>query len=132
VTDLAFDMHGRRLEADLAAVVFAEIGDELAVVGLDSVELFKEVDMKIGAAKLAVGDPLEADVLLGAYDLADAGVFDRPQFGGRQSLGEERFARIPQALGSKEAADMIGAERRLGHRSPPGLRLGGSCPSRQP
>ena len=62
--DLALDMHGRRLEADLGAVVLAEFGDELAVMRLDAVELLEEVDVEIGAAEFAVGDPLQADLLL--------------------------------------------------------------------
>ena len=119
MADLAFDVHGRRLEADFAAVVLAEFGDELAVVGLDAVEPLEEVDVEIGAAEFAVGDPLEADVFLRAHDLADACVLDRAQFLGRQGLGEELLARRPQPLGAEKAADMIGAEWRLGHRIPP-------------
>ena len=119
MADLALDMHGRRLEADLAAVVLAELGDELAVVGLDAVELLEEVDVKIGAAEFAVGDPLEADAFLRPHHLADAFVLDRPQLFGRQGLGEEFLARRAQALGAEKAADMIGAKRRLGHRNPP-------------
>ena len=119
VADLAFDVHRRRLEADLAAVVLAELGDELAVVGLDAVEPLEEIDVEIRAAELAVGDPLEADVLLRAHDLADARVLDCAQCLGRQGLGERLLARRPQAFGPEKAADMVGAERRLGHRNPP-------------
>ena len=64
--DLALDMHRRRLEADFGAVVLAEFGDELAVMGLDAGKLFEKIDVEIGAAEFAVGDPLEADVLLRA------------------------------------------------------------------
>ena len=88
--DLAADMHRRRLEADLGAVVLAELGDELAVMGLDALEAFEKIDVKIGAAELAVGDSPQAHVLLGMHDFADAIVLDRvqllaPPYGRRRS-----------------------------------------------
>ena len=47
VADLSLDVHGRRLEADLRPVVLAEFCDELAVMGLDAVELLEEIDVEI-------------------------------------------------------------------------------------
>ena len=72
--------------------------------------------MKEGAAKLAVGDPLQAHILLRAHDLADALVLDCVQFGGGEAAGGEKLARLPQPLRAKKAADMVGAKRRTGHR----------------
>ena len=107
-------MHGRRLEADLRAVVLAERGGELAVAHLDAVELLQEIDMEIGAAELAVGDPLEADLLLPPDHLADALVLDGAQRRRVDLVGEELLPRLAQGGGTQEAADVIGAERR-GH-----------------
>ena len=116
-------MHGRRLEADLGSVGLAETRDEFAVVGFDALEPLEEIDVEIGAAKLAVGDSLQAHVLLGAHDLADACVLDRVQVGGRKLAGREFLARLAQALGPQEAPDMIGAKRRTGHGFLPDLMI---------
>ena len=78
--------------------------------------------MEIGAAELAVGDPLEAHVLLGAHDLADAFVLDRVQVLRRKAAGGEFLPRLLQALGSQKTADMVGAKRRTGHGAPPWKR----------
>ena len=115
MADLALDMHGRRLEADLRAVVLAEFGDEFAVMGLDAVEALEKIDVEIGAPEFAVGDPPEADVFLRAHDLANAFVLDRAQRVGGQGLGEELLARLFQPLRAEVAADVIGAKRRLRH-----------------
>ena len=112
-------MHGRRLESDLAPIVLAELGDELAVMGLDALEALKKIDVEEGAAKLAVGNPLQAHVLLGAHDFANARVLDCVQFGGGQAAGGEKLARFPQPLRAKETPDMVGAKRRTGHSSLP-------------
>ena len=110
-------MHGRRLESDLASIILAELGDELAVMGLDALEALEEVDVKEGAAKLAVGNPLQAHILLGAHDFANARVLDCVQLGGGEAAGGETLARFPQPLGAKETADMVGAKWRTGHGS---------------
>src|SRR3546814_5340435 len=70
VADRRLDVHGRRAKADLAAVVPAEGGGELAVSDGDAVEALQEIDMEEGAAELAVGDALEPDVLLALRHLA--------------------------------------------------------------
>ena len=113
--NLAADMHGRRLEPDLGAVVLAELGDEFAVMGLDAFEPLEEIDVKEGAAELAVGDALQAHVLLGVHDFADAFVLDRVQVGRREAARGETLARFPEPLRAKKAADVVGAERRTGH-----------------
>ena len=115
MADLALDVHGRRLESDLRAVVLAELGDEFAVMGLDAVEALEKVDVKIGAPELAVGDSPEADVLLRPHDLANAIVLDRAQRLGGQRLGEKLLARLFQPAGAKKTADVVGAKRRLRH-----------------
>jgi hypothetical protein len=112
-------MHGRRLEADFAAVVLAELGDEFPVMGFDAVEPLEEIDVEIGAAELAVGDSLEADPLLRTDDLTDARVLDRAQLVCWQGLGEELLARGSQAFRAEKTADVIGAEWRMSHRGPP-------------
>src|SRR3546814_14318358 len=76
VADRRLDVHGRRAKADLAAVVPAEGGGELAVSDGDAVEALQAIDMEEGAAELAVGDALEPDVLLALHHLADAVVLD--------------------------------------------------------
>ena len=124
VPDLASDMHRRRLEADLGPVVFAEGRDEFAVMGLDAFQALEEIDMKKGAAEFPVGDPLEPHVLLRAHDLADALVLDRVKLFRRESAAGEPFARLPQTLGPKITSDMVGAERRTGHRYSPSGVLG--------
>ena len=42
---------------------------ELAVAHLDAVEFFQEIDVEIGAAELAVGDPLQPDLFLPPHHL---------------------------------------------------------------
>ena len=84
-------------------------------MGLDALEALEEIDVEIGAAELAVGDPLEADVLLRADDLADAFVLDRVKVFRGKAAGGEFLPRLLQAFGSQETADMVGAERRTGH-----------------
>ena len=104
------------LKPTSVAVVLAEGGDEFAVMGLDAFQALEEIDVKKGAAELAVGDPLQAHVLLRAHDLADALVLDRVKIARRQSAAGEPLARLSQTLGPKITADMVGAERRTGHR----------------
>ena len=77
VAERRHDVHGRRLEADLGAVVAPEGRGEAALDHLDAVELLEEVDVEEGAPELAVGDALEADLLLAAHHLADGVVLDR-------------------------------------------------------
>src|ERR1700722_16523319 len=107
-------MHGWRLESDLGPIVLAEFGDELAVLGLEALE---KIDVKEGAAKLAVGDPLKAHILLGAHDFADARVLDGVQLGGGEAASGENLGASPQPFGTKKASDVIGAKRRTGHVS---------------
>ena len=69
--------------------------------------------MEEGAAELAVGDALEPDVLLPADRLSDAFVLDRAQLVRAALAASVARARREQPLGPQQAADLIGAERRL-------------------
>src|SRR5271165_292689 len=117
--DLAADMHRRRLEPDLRAIVLAERGDEFTVVGFDALEALEEIDVEIGAAEFTVGDPLQTHVLLRAHDLANAFVLDCVHVRRRKPTSGEPLARFPKALGAKITADVIGAKRRTRHEAPP-------------
>ena len=76
-------------------------------VGLDAAELLEEVDVEVGAAELAVGDALEAHVLLELHDLGDRLVFDLAQLLGRDLALGLLLARLQQVLGAQEAADVV-------------------------
>jgi len=83
-------------------------------VGLDAAELREEVDVEVGAPELAVGDAVQADVFLEPDDLRDGVVLDGTQRLGRDLAARFSLARLEQALGSQETADVVGAERRMG------------------
>ncbi len=78
----------------------------------DAAELLEEVDVEIRAAELAVGDRLQAGVLLHLHDLGDRAILDRPQVRRRDLAARLPVARLQQVLRAQEAADVIGAERR--------------------
>ncbi len=77
------DAHDRRREIDVACR--AVKADRNAALGFDAGELLEEVDVKIGAAKFAVGDPAQTEILLQADDVANRGVFDVAQLAARRS-----------------------------------------------
>src|SRR5580704_18409613 len=116
-------MHGRRLEPDLGSIILAELGDEFGVVGFDALEALEEVDVKEGAAKLAVGNPPQAHILLRAHDFANRRVLDCVQLSGGEAASGDTLAGFPQPLGAKETADMVGAKWRTGHGSSLGRSL---------
>ena len=95
---------------------FSKMRGEFPVSRLDPLEALEKIDVKEGAAKLAVGDPLQAHILLRAHDFANARVLDCVQFGGGEAAGGETLARFPQPLRAEKAPDMVGAKRRTGHR----------------
>ena len=70
--------------------------------------------MPPGAAELAVGRELEAELLLLLDDLFDLAVLDGLELGRRDRALFALGARLLQRGGTQEAADMIGAERRFG------------------
>src|SRR5205823_5334863 len=93
----------------------ARKNDALAgVEHFDAVEALVEVEMPPGAAELAVGGELEADLLLLPDDLLDLAVFDLGKLRvGDLLLGVLR-ARLLQRRGTQQTADVIGAEWRRG------------------
>src|SRR5205085_9639537 len=72
------------------------------------------IEMPPGAAELAVGDGVQADVLLTLDDPLDLAVFDFLQSVGRDLTLAAFRPRLVDALRTQQAADMIGSERRLG------------------
>ena len=81
---------------------------------LDAVEAPEEIEMPPGAAELAVGDRLQADLFLFLDDALDLAVFDRLERGGVDFALGALLARFFQRGRTQQAADMVGAERRLG------------------
>ena len=79
--ELAVDAHRGRRELDVALGV-VELDRQVAGRLLDAVELVDEVHVPRGAAELAVGGRLQADVLLHAHHVADRVVLDRAQLVG--------------------------------------------------
>ncbi len=80
---------------------------------LDAVEAPEEIEMPPGAAEFAVGDRLQADRFLLLDDALDLAVFDRLERGGVDLALGVLLARLLQRGRAQQAADMIGAERRL-------------------
>src|SRR6185437_8969749 len=74
----------------------------------------QEIEMPPGAAKLAVGDRFEAELFLFLDDALDLAVLDRLETRGVERALAERGARLFQRGGAQQAADVVGAERRLG------------------
>src|SRR5580692_11183447 len=70
--------------------------------------------------EFAVGDRMQADVLLLLDDLFDSAVFGRLEIGVADLVFGVAFASFFQLGGTQQAADMVGAERRLStlHYSP--------------
>ncbi len=75
-------------------------------------ELLEKIEMPEGAAELAVGCDLEADILLHLDRLADRLVLDLTELLGGNLVALFLLARIEQRLGPQQTADMIGAEGR--------------------
>ncbi|GAA0317141.1 hypothetical protein GCM10009087_29410 [Sphingomonas oligophenolica] len=68
--------------------------------------------MEIGPSEFAVSDSLQPEIFLELDDAADRFVLDRAQYRRVDLAAAMLRTRIKQCLGAKEAADMIGAERR--------------------
>src|SRR3546814_14211407 len=119
ISDWSSDVCSSDLKADLAAVVPAEGGGELAVSDGDAVEALQEIDMEEGAAELAVGDALEPDVLLALRHLADAVVLDPAQGLARDLARRVLLARLHEAPGPRQAPAVVVADGGR-HRHPDG------------
>ncbi|MCY1541485.1 hypothetical protein D9M68_771810 [compost metagenome] len=108
--------HAHRGRRQFLGAVGAADGDR--DVGLHAAELVEEVDVEVGAAELAVGDALQADVFLEADDLGDGLVFDLAQLLGRDLALGFLLACFEQVLGAQEAAHVVvagGQGGMLGH-----------------
>src|SRR5260221_2190204 len=102
--DLAGDArHGRHV---LGVEGHAGGSDEL-----DAVELLEKIEMPEVAPELAVGDRLQADLLLALHGARDAAVLDFLQFLRRDLRG----ARVAQLGRTQQAADLVGVEWRSRH-----------------
>jgi hypothetical protein len=66
-----------------------------------------------GAAELAVRDRLQADFSLHPHDLADGVVLDGAEVPVGEAAGGVLLAGLQQLRRPQEAADVVGAERRL-------------------
>ena len=66
-----------------------------------------------GLAELAVGDGADADALLQRHRFPDAFVLEPRERGLVELAGTERLARLEQPLRPRQAADMLGAVRRI-------------------
>ena len=102
---------GRR-EIDVALVAVEVHGDVLLDL-LHAADLVHEVHVPRRAAELAVGDALQADVLLHLHDGADRIVLDCLQLRGADATLLVLLACAQQLLRPQQAADVIGAKRRL-------------------
>ena len=102
--------HGRS-EIDLA--LGAVKVRRQAAASLDAFQLLEEIDVKVSPPELAVGDALEPDVFLQADDIGDRRVFDGAQRCLADLSSPAALARFEELRRPQEAADVVGAERRL-------------------
>jgi hypothetical protein len=77
-------------------------------------EFQHEIPVPGVAVVFAVGDELEPDLLLQPHHVANCGVLDTLELGIRNLFFLRLFARVDERGGSDEAADVLGAEGRLG------------------
>ena len=104
--------HGDRLRGALAgrAALRVRAADG---VDADVAELAVEEAVIGAAAEFAVGRELQSDALLQRERVLDGLVFGRGQRGLVDFAAREFRAQIEQRLGAEQAADVLGAERRL-------------------
>src|SRR5687768_2669521 len=108
--DLARHHHGRRL---LVRALELRLAVDIAGRELDAVEAVQEVDVPPVAAELAVGDRLQADVLLQLHRLADRLVLGGLQLAGGGGALAHLLAQVVQLMGTQQAADVVGPEWRF-------------------
>src|SRR5581483_488760 len=89
-----------------------ELDGDVAGLLRDPVELVDEVHVPRRAAELAVGRRLQPDLLLLPHDLADRLVLDAPQLVVVDAAGGVVLARLQEPLRAKQAAHVVGPERR--------------------
>ena len=112
VPELAGDMQHRWGEIHVADR--APELDRDAAAHFHPFKLLEEIDVEKCAPELAVGDAVQAPVLLHAHDLANRSVFDLPQRGRVDLAFLASGARLEEFLGAQETAHVIGPERRSG------------------
>ena len=105
----------------LRVVTRGECDAGIHAVALGAVEAPEKIEVPPGAAELAVGDGLQADLLLLLDDPLDLAILHRLEVGGADLALGALFPRLLQRCGTQEAADVVGTERGLGsfHRSTP-------------
>src|SRR6516165_4550878 len=111
--ELAGYLHGWRAVRAVAfgrMKAYRELGRDHSHVA----EFQHEISVPGVAVVFAVGDELEPELLLQSYHLADCGVLDTLELGIGDLFFFRLLARVDERSGSDEAADMLGAERRLG------------------
>ena len=81
---------------------------------LDVLQALQEVEVPHGATELAIGDGLEARLLLLLHQVRDGGVLGSGQLLARDDSGGEIGARLFERLGAQEAADDVICVGRVG------------------
>jgi hypothetical protein len=123
--------HGMVAEAELAGHAHAlrpgldafELHALWQIHQLGAVESGEKIQMPPGAAEFAIGNGLQACLFLFLDNLLDLAIFDLLQIAGGDLGPLSPPARFPDCRGTQQAADMIGAKRRIGavhERSPVG------------
>ena len=118
--ELAGDLHGRRA-VQAVAVGGMKTHRELRRHHPHVLEFQHEIPVPGMAIVLAVGNELQPQLLLHADHVADRGLLDALELGLRDRLLLRLLPRPDQCVRPDEAADMIGAIRRLGALHSDGL-----------
>src|SRR5262249_56057243 len=84
-----------------------------------------EMPVRGVAVEFAVGDELEPELLLQSHHLTDCRMLNTLELGIRDLFFFRLLARVDESAGADEAADMLGAEGRLGAFHWQGLRCSG-------
>ena len=128
-SDLAGDLDAARL--GLHAL---KLNAVIELVDFHAVEHAEEIEVPPRAAKLAIGGKLKADLFLLLDDLLDLAVFNLFELSRRNRALLALRARLLDRRGAQNAADMVGAEWRLGSlrhgflREAPAGRAAGHLP----
>ncbi|CAM5201899.1 hypothetical protein CDEF62S_01970 [Castellaniella defragrans] len=85
---------------------------QLGIVGGHATQLTQKIQVEIGAAELAVGDGLQADVFLEMYGFGDGAVFDLPQGRGVDLASRMAITGFQQIVRPQQAAHVVGTKRR--------------------
>ena len=82
---------------------------------LHAAQLRQKISVEISAAKLAIGDALEADVLLELDDVADGLIFNQAQLHRRDAAIGRLVAGLQKEFGAQKTADMVVSGGELMH-----------------